>query len=414
MSKKILAIALTAVLGFVLAAPASAAVQSVRVGGDLVTRMIYRDNVGIDDNSGAWLMNTARFWIGAELTDQVSALVRVLNEREWGQDVPAGGEWLDLDLAYLSVDDLFLPGLSLTLGRQEILLGRGFVVGNVNPAGNWNVRAQDLTARKSLDAIRLDYDLGVMPIDVTLFGAKINEGWNVMLNDDTDLWGINVANDLGNAVLENYVLFLKNRAAGNDIWTIGMRVNHEVFSMPGLNWDGELAYQTGDIGQQNLEAWAGALDVSYVLPSPYMTTIGAGYAYYSGDDGAAATKVKAFQPMFPDDQGSRVGYLLNAIAVEAGLNAAWSNLHAFKVYGSLSPADGHEMSLAVFPALRLDETDPKRLGMAVDLGYNFAYTEDLSLGLLAGYGRLDSAMAAAAGVDSRSVYQLMATVALSF
>jgi len=53
--------------------PAAAAVKSIKVGGDLVIRGIYRDNIDFDkeadDPAAAWLMSTTRLWVGAELTD---------------------------------------------------------------------------------------------------------------------------------------------------------------------------------------------------------------------------------------------------------------------------------------------------------------------------------------------------------
>ena len=208
MSKKILMF-IAAVLLVGMSIPAFAAVENVKVGGDITIRGIYRTDYdftkdAIAKDSAGWLMTTTRVYVSSELTDNVAAVVRLINERDWGADgfsenidiagdgdldviQRRSGSGIDLDLAYIKLSDMFAPGLSATIGRQEILLGKGLMVGSRNSrdlGGIGAIRAQDYNARKAFDAIRLDYALSVIPLTLTGALAKINENYNAIAPPD--------------------------------------------------------------------------------------------------------------------------------------------------------------------------------------------------------------------------------------
>ncbi|MGC9065325.1 MAG: hypothetical protein ACP5JO_01685, partial [Candidatus Ratteibacteria bacterium] len=131
MKKTIMILAAIMLCGLVV--PAFSAVENVKVGGDLVVKGIYRNNFdftkGPNDGS-SHLYTGARVYVGAELSNNISAMVRFINERDWGISDPYNdvGQ-VTLDLAYLKVADILIPGLNLTVGRQEIQMGNGLVVG---------------------------------------------------------------------------------------------------------------------------------------------------------------------------------------------------------------------------------------------------------------------------------------------
>ncbi len=230
MSKRlILILALAFVVGITFAAYAE--VQNVKVSGDITVKGVARDNFDFtkvpSDMSGnnninfedtqRDLLSITRVRVDADLTDNVMATVRLLNERNWNGDTNSMG-WsntnignnytgaaasqvagingfaeseVSLDLAYVTLKEFLYSPLSLTVGRQQLRFGNGLVVGD--PDTNlWSSRTAlaegDLSARKSFDAIRatLDYN----PLVVDLVYAKIEEG-NVNLNDDVTLSGLN-------------------------------------------------------------------------------------------------------------------------------------------------------------------------------------------------------------------------------
>ena len=195
-------------LVFGLTSQAYAEVQNIKVGGDITVLGISRHQFeggtseqALTDESHA--TTTTRIRFDADLTDNVSATVRLLNERDWSQD-GAELETIYVDLAYITLREFFYSPLTLTIGRQELHFGNDLIVGdpdtnNLDMAGD--LTDADLSARKSFDAIRgtLDYD----PLVIDLIWAKIDEntfvgtGTGTPEKDDEDLMGMNARYDFG-------------------------------------------------------------------------------------------------------------------------------------------------------------------------------------------------------------------------
>ena len=160
-----------------IAVPAFAEVQNVKVSGDIDSKMITRTNydvgsgTGVNDND-TWFMSTARVQIDADLTDNVSTCVRLLNERDWTVE-SADTTAITLDLASVKMKEMFYAPLTLTIGRQNIRLGSGLVVGDPDTndavAGvTGAITAPDLSSRKSFDAIRATLDYNPLVVDLSL------------------------------------------------------------------------------------------------------------------------------------------------------------------------------------------------------------------------------------------------------
>ncbi|MFH2068941.1 MAG: alginate export family protein [Candidatus Omnitrophota bacterium] len=420
MAKRILTLCLALVIGIAFAMPATAAVKSIKVGGDLVIRGIYRDNLDFgfgyydydsEDNAAAWLMTTTRIWVGAELTDNVSAVIRLMNERDW--DSTEGNQHrddLNLDLAYIKMKDLLMPGLTATIGRQEILLGKGFVVGNVNGVtGNFqSIFGGDFTARKSFDAWRLDYEVGAAPLTITLFDAKIRE--NVPNNRDYDLWGINAGYNTENAAIEGYVLLLDRQTGSfTNLMTYGARVDHTVLSVPGLNYNLEAAMQSGDFQGSDQDGWAGNADVSYTFQNPMQFQLGAAWFYASGDKGDSDGN---WVPLYPDNLGDRIGRITYASMLGTGFTPyLGTNISVPKIYAGLKPTEKVGLSLAWFPMSTIVDTyGDDDLGYGANFGATYQYTEDVTLGICLDYAAAGKAIP----TDDEDAWQAIATVALSF
>jgi len=256
MSKRlILILALAFVVG--IAFTAYAEVQNVKVSGDITVKGVARNNFDLTkvpeergrsylnsvsefDDKESDLLSITRVRVDADLTDNVMATVRLLNERNWNgesktlgySNTNIGNNWngdtsgrvvsantanegdISLDLAYVTLKEFLYSPLALTIGRQELRFGNGLVIGD--PDTNlWSSRTAlaegDLSARKSFDAIRatLDYN----PLVVDLVYGKIEEG-NVNLNDDVTLGGVNANYALSkNTTLEGF-FFSKVKGSG--------------------------------------------------------------------------------------------------------------------------------------------------------------------------------------------------------
>ena len=435
-----------------IAVPAFAEVQNVKVSGDIDTKVIYRNNYDFKQGPTAgavansdkdiWYMTTARVQIDADLTDNVSTCVRLLNERDWtveGADTNA----ITLDLASVKMKEMFYAPLTLTIGRQNLRFGNGLVVGDPDTndavaATTVAITAADLSARKSFDAIRATLDYNPLVLDIII--AKINAGGigTGDLRDDTDLYGINAAYKFNqyNSEVEAY-LFERNTRVGtlltstktDKLYVYGVRGSLEPISK--LVVDAELAAQGGDFALSNTntadrEAWAADIGGSYAIDYKWSPKVSARYSFRSGQEtetniGAVTnsantdtiatvsptSKYKAWDTAYEDQTH---GIVANQI-FSGNNDGVDSNGHTYNVAVSAVPAQdltvaadyyyyllAEEWNTNVFPAggtstrtlgagagsaytVRHD----KNLGQELDLSLAYDYTEDVKLGLTAGY-----------------------------
>src|SRR3989442_331957 len=171
----------------VAADPAFAKVDmdNLTIGGEARIRYEGRNNTllnsGLKANESA-ASHRIRVNVGYDLTPDVSFFAQIQDVRIYGTEGPinaagatgagqAGigavsaqnqnGSGLDLHQGYILVKNLGLPGLSLKVGRQEIMYGDHRLFGNFN----WS------QVGNSFDAAKLMYSTPMM--DVDLFWARV-------------------------------------------------------------------------------------------------------------------------------------------------------------------------------------------------------------------------------------------------
>ena len=223
--------------------PAFSAVEKVKVGGDLTIYGVYRKNFDFDKSSKDnqhFFQTTARVYVSADLTDNVSAMIRLINERDWGKEVNsrysgANNTDVNLDLAYIKVKDIMTPGLTLTVGRQEIQIGEGLVVGSAYSAADYKVEnlvAPDLGVQKAFDAIKIDYESSALPITLSGFMAKIEETIGGSGPGDITLYGASLLWKPENFTVEPYyvaqITAFEDKGNEFDLSTAGIRVTCNV------------------------------------------------------------------------------------------------------------------------------------------------------------------------------------------
>jgi len=217
MSKR-LVLLFCALFVFAAAVPAFAAVQNVKVSGDIIARYIGRDNFDLrkaTDTTGtdeiSVFNSVVRLRVDADLTDNVSTVVRLINERNWDVANTTDTD-IDLDLAYVTMKEFLYSPLTLAIGRQELHFGNDMIIGdgvgtpnanavsgavgtnqttNYGEAVGYGNLNGDLAYRKAFDAVRatLNYD----PLVIDMVYAKVNKGtlFGTKSNGDIDLYGIN-------------------------------------------------------------------------------------------------------------------------------------------------------------------------------------------------------------------------------
>jgi len=431
MSKRMLMIFVTVLL-VGMSLPAFAAVENVKVGGDISIYGVYRKNFDftkdtVAKDSAGWLMTTTRIYVTSELTDNVAAVIRLINERDWDvEGAVADDTDIDLDLAYIKLSDMFFPGLSATIGRQEIILGEGFVVGDLNGFAPGAVNAGDLSSRLSTDALRFDYKLATVPLTLIGFVAKIAETYATITDGDVgldqDLYGINANYQVPTAEVEveGYFVSLnnahatKNSANELSIPTFGLHCVHNVAAVPGFSWKGEIAGQWGKTAGLDNKGYAGYLGDEYGFQNvAWEPKVGLTYYHFSGDNDATDNTDNAWNPLFPDAAGDRIGTIVDASGL-AGFGQQ-SNMQVIKLSGSIQPTEKISLSLDWFND-RLIKTAAgakKELGNEIDINLGYAYSEDVEFALTFGYFVRGSAIKDAVA-DSTDAMQVVGSVSVTF
>jgi len=363
-------------LVFVVATVAYAETQSVKVSGDIALRTFARNNYDLDNDdvglaltaAGAivsqddataaagtdfggqstdwatYLLSTIEVQVDADLTDNVSAVIRLVNQRVWGNGVytSSGDETgllnipfrdqvasnivgpavqqdafgVGVDLAYIELKEFLYSPLTLKIGRQDIWFGRGFIIGANQLETQDSIFCPEYTAINSFDAIRGTLDYAPWTIDMVF--AKIGENWR-RADDDVNLWGVNVGYvfDNYNAEAEAYWFMRQSRYTGsnaagvatltdvtsgnnsNDIHTVGGRGSFD----PIEDWTVALegAYQFGQyigiadqVNDRDRSAWACdiMLECRYFQDNfAWRPVLQGEYIYYSGEENQANTAV---------------------------------------------------------------------------------------------------------------------------
>jgi len=425
MSKRLIVLlALAFVVG--LAFNAYAEVQNIKVSGDVLVSGITRDNFNLlketaapsaaagannDDQESLFLTQT-RVRVDADLTDNVSATVRLINERNWSvQDtVTNNNDDIDLDLAYVSLKEFLYSPLSLKVGRQEIKFGNGLIIGH---ARNYVAGAAaassiagvptDLTMKKAFDAIRATFNYDALVVDAVY--AKMDENTNTPaatagVNDDVDLFGVNAKFDIDSKTsIEGYAWILD----GSDDATVGFTDKaSQVITFGGLltvnpieklKASLEVAHQTNKPrvvgnGERRTTSWAFQAMADYTLGTKYDPMLGFSYTHLPTD----------WQAGYYDQPG-----IMNNIVYTI---LPYSNIQAFNIKGSIKPMDDvtllanygwyqRNKDTVVAGAAANSNSDgtnygtynlrgEKELGSAVDLTATYDYTEDVQFGLTTG------------------------------
>jgi len=406
-------------------APSYAEVQNVKVGGEVTVTGFHRKSLRLSEdvfNSSAaqpalattgqvtgaapqtgssgssFLQQLTAINVGADLTENVSTQVRVINQRVWGalddnavDSTSSGsatndhGNAVELSLANITLKELFYSPLTVRIGRQPLWFGRGLIIGSrihqgdVDPSNALAAdEFSDLAA--GFDAIRGTLDLaGVagMPLTLDTVYAKVTEDDVSVVttgldssHDDTNLFGFNLGTkfDSMNGEAETYYWNKSNRSITvvnvdkvPDSNTLGFRGS--VSPADGASVYGELAYQWGHAITSGITydaegaagdaytAWAANLGTDWTLKDAmWSPTVGAEWIFFTGrqiNGSGSAGWEPVFHGYFPDRLRSTqtAGFYLPAqsgATVGGTFNAitnSYTNQHTLALHGTVMPIE---------------------------------------------------------------------------
>ncbi|MFH0856139.1 MAG: alginate export family protein [Candidatus Omnitrophota bacterium] len=425
---------------------AYAEVQNIKVSGDILASGVTRSHFGLiaatsGDKSAlkqSFIMSQIRLRVDADLTDNVMATVRLINERIWnGQNdtTSSGNSNIDLDLAYVTLKEFLYSPLSFTVGRQEIRFGNGLVMGNAKAdISGTSTIPTDLSERKAFDAIRatLNYD----PLVIDLVYAKVKQATSVDRNT-IGLAGVNATYAVNKDTNVSAYYFLKRdnykgtslgRGEPDQLNTIGGLVTST--PIENLTVSGEAAYQFGrndssNTTQKKHDAWAFQAMADYIFAKVKTTPkIGASWTYLSGGkaSGTDATRNQGWDAMFYDQKLNNIVYAI----------LPFTNMNAFNLKASCKPLDdvtvsavygyynvAKQSTAAVISPfyydgsaqyLNTNYTGKTHLGDAIDLTATYDYTEDVQLGLTYGWFKPGNALA----TNEKDANQLIGSLKVIF
>lgn len=486
--KRLITLGIVVTVIAVFAAPVLAEVQNVKVSGDIKTTAVQRDNYTLlpsnritsgnvvsdklNTETENFIITQARVRVDADLTDNVSAVVRFLTEYYWDTEsnTSDSGDNVDLDLANVTLKEVFYQPLTVTVGRQPLRYGNAFVIGDpdTNTTGaetlddNNDFLADDLSLRKSFDAIKAVLDYAPYTVDVIF--AKIDESGTT--DRDENLYGVNVSRqfDSYDAEAEAYWFYYENdtntapnpdggatpeatQRPGNEIHTFGARGS--MTPIENLNVLGEIAFQRGDYDsvsatKRDQDALAFQVAGEYALQNfDWNVAVRAGWTHYDGETRDNTGDHEGWIPLFEDQShGVVANYILGG--VNGGQN---SNADILNIGATAEPLEDLTLSVDYY-AFWLDEklvsanntaannaangnqglgwtnlvestylmNAENDLGYEVDVALNYDYTEDVRMGLSAGWFVPGDAFegSSSGNTNEETALQVLATLDVAF
>ncbi len=468
--KKLLLLALVITVAF--AVPAFAEVQNLKVGGDIDIHFVKTSNLDLDDDqsddqsSDHHFMTTTRLYFSADLTDNVQAYVRIINERDWDSDTNiadvsapsnSGSSYnatyydesdVELDLAYIKLSEFLYSPLTLIIGRQEIEWGSGLVVGQsihtngnmvkqgLKPSPNIALRAPFLGKRKAFDAARaiLDYD----PWTIDMFAAKIDEDetstWTTPDSDDEDenLYGVNVSYVWESEWLtEGYYVYSGDQSTSanlerDTVHTLGIRAEGVCTPIDEkLYLEAEVAHQCGVFdADSDVDSWAYILGASYEFDNQYKPIVGLKYDYRSGQD-LNTESSNDHDGWHAEFNNYTIGNLIDKLWTNAwkttnsnaDVRGDGGNIHAITASGSFIPMDDIEVALDWIWA-KADEqvfsTSGDDIGNELIGTVTYDYTEDVTFSFMGSFFDPDDAFRQDSYDENDSAYELVGSVIVEF
>ena len=400
--KRGLFIALSVVFAGVTAV---AELQQVQVGGQIRIRGNYMNLDSLGDSS--FIEQRSRVNVTADFTDEVSAFIEMDSYNFWGYENPrapftswylcgndfrGGSDSIYMYQAYIEAQNMWDTLLSMRVGRQEIMLGNQFLIGNNDTSS--------LFYGRPFDALRLTYGNEAFSIDAIT--AKLTENFGNFGDDDMDMYILYGSyKNIEDIVLDAYWIYVRD-----DDGTIGKVLLHggdvdsHTFGLRGagtidaFDFELEAAYQLGEAddvrnpwfrlfdrdADVDIDEFAVNAEVGYTFDCSCQPRIFARFAYLGGGDPDESwwdnDRTLPFSRLFSNVEYSEF------LDDWTGTNGALSNVFVYGlgVQGQLSEAVGIKL---VASYLEADEPlnnreDDTTLGWEIGLYGDYAYSEELS------------------------------------
>jgi hypothetical protein len=310
-----------------------------------------------DDN---WVLQRFRIGLMLKPTDWLKIYAQAQDSREWlsdRADIPGllaaeGDDPFDLRQGYIEIGNTKEIPWGLKIGRQVLSYGDERLIG----AFDWN------NIGRTFDAVKLSYKAPTWNVDAFASTVVVphREGYNqsdLFNGNETEreqvfsgLYFSTTALDFQTTDLYALHLHEDQTLTSTDFVTLGLRIKSKPgafapqetsgFSKDGktalppaapkpigLDYDAELAFQTGEVRDLDLTAFAAHAGVGYTFDAGWLPRLGVAYNYGSGDGDPTDTDVETFQNLFPTNHK-----FYGQMDV-----FSWQNMHDLEVSFKFSP-----------------------------------------------------------------------------
>jgi len=291
---------------------------------------------GTDDQRNQIRYRT-RVWGKAPLSKDIDVFVGLVQETNQivVQRCPYRFDEVAFEHAYIDIKKLFVKGLSLRVGRQNIMKGEGFILLEGNPwDGSRSIyfNAADLAYTWKKSKIEL---IGISNPRTDRYLPKIHDRSRQLVEWDEQAIGTYYTdNNLKNTSVEAYYFYKKEtrdrRAVTNFQFQPDRHVNTgggRVVQKMSHGWEatGEMALQWGQQRPStSISGWGGYGYLKKSWKTTWKPSLQAGYWGMSGDDPATSNKVEGWDPLFARWPKFSELYLYSMLR-EKGV-AYWTNL----------------------------------------------------------------------------------------
>lgn len=312
-------------------------------GADERVRLVFTDNMMDADSSKDDEMNFMRFrtraWGSYNFGHGVSVGGRLTNEFRpyFRPDRDFTVHELVVDQMYLELKGTLTPRLTLKIGRQDIILGEGFVVLEGNPLdGSRTIYFNAVRATLEISKGTLEGFLIVNPSKDRFFPVIHDPeiAHQGLVEQQERAVGLYLTRQVQKSLKGEFYHFTKReqqRAAfpGSTIHTTGSRISGQVGSL--FRFAGELAVQSGTYGTKDRSGTGGYIEARKDLPFYPAASVMLNYTRLSGDDPSTLDN-EGWNPVFSRwpkwselyiytlASESRVAYWTNLSMLSTGFN----------------------------------------------------------------------------------------------
>jgi len=412
MAKKVLMVFSVFFMLFTVAA--FAAVENVKVSGDITVLGVERSNFNLGSNDPAYLLgktsvaknvsviaSVANLRFNADLTQDIAATVTMTDERVWGCQADS----IYASEAYITFKKFFNSPLEIKIGLQPVRLGDGILLGDFNgPTNEFSTGAfhtgliDDLSPRKNPEGILLTYDFSEwVPLKLTSGYVKVNEG-DPATRDDVNVYFANLGYIYNNMPVAEIFYVGKKTQKGTTFGTFAPGSADSMDSPKGVDNLGarlilspikDLAFLFNAIYQHPDRG--DAYDDSR-LKSAWLASVAAQYSFtklpwspvFSVDFGIATDRWNTMyedvscasitNAIIADTDGIVAGATLSARpTTDLGVKVRYLNA---RLYKANTPLYSNYANYAL--------TTNREMGNELDVATTYDYTEDVQLGVEGG------------------------------